>query len=98
MYIKYLFLYTRTHTPTHTHLFTHTHVHTHTPTYYSNHFAETVRELKRSSARSGKKEELLVECLSPDFQGDMECVERVATSGLDVFAHNIETVEALQVS
>lgn len=62
----------------------------------SNHFAETVRELKRSSARSGKKEELLVECLSPDFQGDMECVERVATSGLDVFAHNIETVEALQ--
>jgi len=25
----------------------------------------------------------------------MECVARVATSGLDVYAHNIETVEAL---
>jgi lipoic acid synthetase len=34
----------------------------------------------------------------PDFRGDSECVERVATSGLDVFAHNIETVEELQSS
>jgi lipoic acid synthetase len=34
----------------------------------------------------------------PDFQGDSQCVERVATSGLDVFAHNIETVEELQAS
>ena len=34
--------------------------------------------------------------LVPDFRGDRECVERVATSGLDVFAHNIETVEELQ--
>ena len=38
---------------------------------------------------------MLVECLSPDFAGDMECVEAVALSGLDVFAHNIETVERL---
>ena len=36
--------------------------------------------------------------LVPDFRGDKECVERVATSGLDVFAHNIETVEELQRS
>jgi lipoic acid synthetase len=63
----------------------------------SHHFAETVRELKRSSAASDRESELLVECLTPDFSGDMACVERVATSGLDVFAHNIETVEALQV-
>lgn len=34
----------------------------------------------------------------PDFRGDAECVEKVATSGLDVFAHNIETVEELQSS
>lgn len=34
----------------------------------------------------------------PDFRGDPACVERVATSGLDVFAHNIETVEELQSS
>lgn len=38
---------------------------------------------------------ILVECLTGDFQGDLTCVERVATSGLDVYAHNIETVEAL---
>ena len=34
----------------------------------------------------------------PDFRGDRGCVEKVATSGLDVFAHNIETVEELQSS
>ena len=38
---------------------------------------------------------LLVEVLSPDFRGDMECVGLVAGSGLDVFSHNIETVETL---
>ncbi|RRT72668.1 hypothetical protein B296_00011844, partial [Ensete ventricosum] len=32
----------------------------------------------------------------PDFRGDPSCVEKVAKSGLDVFAHNIETVEELQ--
>lgn len=32
----------------------------------------------------------------PDFRGDPSCVEKVATSGLHVFAHNIETVEELQ--
>lgn len=32
----------------------------------------------------------------PDFRGDPECIERVAKSGLHVFAHNIETVEELQ--
>ena len=34
----------------------------------------------------------------PDFRGDAGCVEKVAKSGLDVFAHNIETVEELQSS
>ena len=47
------------------------------------------RELKK------EKPSLLVECLSPDFAGDEACVEAVALSGLDVFAHNIETVERL---
>lgn len=32
----------------------------------------------------------------PDFRGDPGCVEKVSRSGLDVFAHNIETVEELQ--
>eukprot|EP00894_Picocystis_sp_ML_P001629 jgi/Pico_ML_1/52146/g2904.t1 len=56
----------------------------------ASHFAETVKELKR------RKEDLLVECLTPDFNGDVNCIEMLAGSGLDVFAHNIETVERLQ--
>ncbi len=38
----------------------------------------------------------MVECLTPDFRGDDKCIEIVALSGLDVFAHNIETIERLQ--
>ena len=56
----------------------------------ANHFAETVRGLKEL------KPNLLVECLTPDFSGDLDAVRLLASSGLDVFAHNIETVESLQ--
>ena len=56
----------------------------------AGHFSETVRSLK------AKLPEILVECLTPDFQGKTDLIEQVATSGLDVFAHNIETVERLQ--
>jgi len=56
----------------------------------AQHFAHTVELLKH------KKEELLVECLVSDFQGDLKSVETLATSGLDVYAHNIETIERLQ--
>ncbi|XP_072039996.1 LOW QUALITY PROTEIN: lipoyl synthase, mitochondrial-like [Amphiura filiformis] len=56
----------------------------------SHHFAETVIELKKRNSA------ILVECLTPDFRGDMEAVATIATSGLDVFAHNIETVDRLQ--
>ncbi|XP_074602170.1 lipoyl synthase, mitochondrial [Brevipalpus obovatus] len=56
----------------------------------SNHFAETVIQLKKM------KPDILVECLTPDFRGDLEAVRQVAFSGLDVFAHNIETVKELQ--
>lgn len=55
----------------------------------SNHFRQVVQRLKE------KKPELLVEALSPDFQGQTELIHAVATSGLDVFAHNMETVERL---
>jgi len=55
----------------------------------ANHIAETIRQLKVT------KPSLLVECLSPDFGGSEAGVEAVVTSGLDVFAHNIETVERL---
>lgn len=61
------------------------------PDMGSAHIAETIRKLKEKS--EGR---LLVEALVPDFQGKKELVEVVARSGLDVFAHNVETVEALQ--
>ena len=38
---------------------------------------------------------ILVEALTGDFAGNMEHVSLVAKSGLDVYAHNVETVEAL---
>ncbi|KAI8469480.1 MAG: hypothetical protein J3K34DRAFT_423738 [Monoraphidium minutum] len=56
----------------------------------AEHYAETVRALKAA------RPSLLVECLTPDFAGDMAAVAHLASSGLDVFAHNIETVERLQ--
>ena len=53
------------------------------------HIAATVVALKAT------KPSLMVEVLSPDFSGSEEGVRAVASSGLDVFAHNIETVERL---
>ncbi len=55
----------------------------------SNHLAETVRRIKQ------KAPQILVEVLSGDFRGDLEMVKILASSGLDVYAHNGETVEAL---
>ena len=37
----------------------------------------------------------MVEALTGDFAGNLDHVSMVAKSGLDVYAHNIETVEAL---
>ncbi|KAG0642972.1 hypothetical protein HOY80DRAFT_948346 [Tuber brumale] len=53
------------------------------------HFAETIAKIKQ---RAGH---ILVEALTGDFMGDLDCVSRVAGSGLDVYAHNVETVEGL---
>uniref|UniRef100_A0A7S2BR01 Lipoyl synthase, mitochondrial n=1 Tax=Octactis speculum TaxID=3111310 RepID=A0A7S2BR01_9STRA len=60
------------------------------PDQGASHFARTVRAVKAA------KPSILVECLTPDFRGDLALVEEVATSGMDVYAHNIETVERLQ--
>lgn len=56
----------------------------------AEHFAATVRGIK------SLRPDILVECLTPDFRGDLDAVRHLAWSGLDVFAHNIETVEPLQ--
>jgi len=55
----------------------------------SNHFRQVIQKLKE------KKPDLLVEALTPDFQGNQILIHALATSGLDVFAHNVETVKRL---
>uniref|UniRef100_A0A8C0CLW1 lipoyl synthase n=1 Tax=Balaenoptera musculus TaxID=9771 RepID=A0A8C0CLW1_BALMU len=51
-------------------------------------------DLKRQKGERNPK--ILVECLTPDFRGDLKAIEKVALSGLDVYAHNVETVPELQ--
>jgi lipoic acid synthetase len=53
------------------------------------HFAACVREIKKLNPGTA------VEALTPDFQGQMDAVETVVDSGLDVFAQNVETVQRL---
>lgn len=53
------------------------------------HFASTVQAIKERTPS------VRVEALTPDFQGDRRAVETVVHSGLDVFAHNLETVRRL---
>lgn len=55
----------------------------------AHHFAETIRKIKQ------KAPQILVEALTGDFAGSLSHVSLVAKSGLDVYAHNVETVEAL---
>lgn len=56
----------------------------------ASHIADTVAQLKQRDPK------LLVETLTPDFSGVKTHVDLVAKSGVDVFAHNVETVERLQ--
>lgn len=55
----------------------------------AHHLAETVQKIKQ------KAPHILVEVLGGDFRGDLASCEVLASSGLDVYAHNLETVEAL---
>ncbi|KAL6712655.1 hypothetical protein ACN47E_000532 [Coniothyrium glycines] len=55
----------------------------------AHHIAETIMKVKQ------KAPTMLVELLGGDHQGNLEMVKVVVNSGLDVYAHNIETVEAL---
>lgn len=56
----------------------------------AGHMAQTIREMKRLDPN------LIIEALVSDYRGDMKAVEMVVDSGLDVYAHNIETVQRLQ--
>ena len=53
------------------------------------HFARTIEVIKFNDPS------LIVEVLTPDFKGRLECIEKVVLAKPDVFAHNIETVERL---
>src|SRR5215208_3752957 len=54
----------------------------------AGHFADAIRRLKEIPG-------LLVEVLTPDFQGDAEAVRTVGRARPDVFANNVETVRRL---
>ncbi|RLF98899.1 MAG: lipoyl synthase [Thaumarchaeota archaeon] len=52
-------------------------------------YAEAVRLIKEQSPKT------IVEVLIPDFNNDLDALKTVVESGVDVVAHNIETVERL---
>ncbi|KAK1819634.1 hypothetical protein LTR12_005948 [Friedmanniomyces endolithicus] len=58
----------------------------------ARHFAETILKIKQ------KAPQILVEALTGDYAGDLDMVGMVARSGLDVYAHNVETTEELTPS
>ncbi|MFP3980410.1 MAG: lipoyl synthase [Desulfobacterales bacterium] len=55
-------------------------------------FADTIKILKKEIPKIG------VEVLTPDFRGDLNALNRVISTGPDVFNHNIETVPRLYPS
>jgi len=55
----------------------------------AEHFSETIRVVKKLNP------EIIVEALIPDFRGDITGLKRVVYSGVEVVAHNIETVREL---
>ncbi len=52
------------------------------------------RRRHRAGLKDATGGRLLVEALVPDFQGDGAAVRTIAASGLDVYAHNVETVRS----
>jgi len=55
----------------------------------AEHFARVIREVKRINPN------VVIEALVPDFNGNEESIRKVVEAGIDVFAHNIETVRRL---
>ena len=58
----------------------------------ASHFVDTVKALKAKVPGIG------VEVLTPDFNCDRNSLEKVIHSGIEVFNHNLETVERLSSS
>lgn len=55
----------------------------------AGHFAETVRQIKLRAPH------ILCETLVPDFQGSIDAIQALLIGGVDVYAHNVETVRRL---
>ena len=55
----------------------------------AGHYASCIRAIKSLNPHTA------VEALTPDFAGQLDAVETVVTSGLEVFAQNLETVRRL---
>ena len=55
----------------------------------ADHFGRVIEQCKTDH------EDLLVEVLTPDFQGDTKALARIVSARPDVLAHNIETVRRL---
>lgn len=60
------------------------------PDQGSGHIAATIEAIHR------RLPTCKLEMLNPDFRGDGDCIRRVVTTPLTVFAHNLETVPRLQ--
>jgi len=60
------------------------------PDQGAGHFAETVKLVKAA------KPKMLVEVLTPDWRGELSCIQTMSHSQADVLAHNVETVERMQ--
>jgi len=55
----------------------------------ADHFAQTVRAIREVDAA------IVIEVLTPDFNGRVESLQTVAAAAPNVFNHNVETVERL---
>ena len=55
----------------------------------ANHFAETIRAVRKLDP------EIVIEVLTPDFNGKESSLQAVLAARPDIFNHNLETVERL---
>ena len=55
----------------------------------ASHFAETVIQVRKALPKAG------IEILTPDFNGRLDCIEKILKSRPTVFNHNLETCERL---
>lgn len=57
-----------------------------------SHFIKTVEEIKKIS------DDIKIELLTPDFQGQVDILEKLAEADFEVFNHNVETIPRLYSS